>query len=157
VIREFVRYLYRPRAAHDGECRSLKALTPSIAAQLDSARGSVESRELSSEAAALAKVIEQTVRANEGRRSVSLHEPGVLEGRRLLGTLRLFLLAAGATRRSTRRGPNLASVAGVQRRAQVGREKPHRSCSTVTGWPGRWAVARARSTDCVSAANSLKR
>lgn len=96
VTREVLRYLWRARATHDGECRSFKAMTPSVVAQLDPARGSVESRELRpAKPAALAKLIEQTVRANEGRLSVSQHEPGTLEGRPLLGTLRL---RAGSSR-----------------------------------------------------------
>jgi hypothetical protein len=96
VTREVLRYLYRARATHDGECRSFKAMAPSVVAQLDPARGSVESRELRPvKPAALAKLIEQTVRASEGRLSVSQHEPGPLEKQPLLGTLRL---RAGSSR-----------------------------------------------------------
>lgn len=96
VIREVLRYLYRARAVHDGECRSIKALTPSVAAQLDPFRGSVESRALRPmKPAALAKLIEQAVRAHEGRLCRSQHELGALEGQALLGTLRL---RAGSSR-----------------------------------------------------------
>jgi hypothetical protein len=96
VIREVLRYLYRARAVHDGECRSIKALTPSVAAQLDPSRGSVESRALRPmKPAALARLIEQAVRANEGRLCQSQHEPGALEGQPLIGTLRL---RAGSSR-----------------------------------------------------------
>jgi hypothetical protein len=111
VIREALRYLWRARATHDGECRSLKAMTPSVVAQLDPARGSVESRELRQmKPAALAKLIEQVVRANEGRLCVAEHEPGALEGRPLLGTLRL---RAGSSRPGWWLELEAASVAAI--------------------------------------------